>query len=121
MGKSCEHQVRTLAVMIDETDQKRNHIQSRHLVTSRSYPRDLNMESDRDQLQPNLDQQLHREQSNSYDGVDTSQWQSICRLVINERCYDVSIWFAIWHILFPGVRAPENPCRLQRKLGEGAC
>ena len=107
--------------MVDEIDRNRNHIQRRHLVTSRSYPRALNIDSDREQLQPDLDQQSRREQSNSHDVVDTSQWQSICRLVISERCYDISIWFAIWQILFPGVRAPEHPCKDQWKFGERVC
>jgi hypothetical protein len=49
------------------------------------------------------------------EGIDDGQWEEI-EIVLKSKkgekhINDVSRWYSIWGILFPGVKEPSNPCR----------
>ncbi len=51
------------------------------------------------------------------EGIGDPQWDEI-KVVLSaqgrRRINDVSRWYAIWKILFPGVEEPSNPCKHEK-------
>jgi hypothetical protein len=51
------------------------------------------------------------------EGIDDPQWDGI-KVVLSaqgqRRVNDISRWYAIWKILFPGVEEPSNPCKHEK-------
>jgi hypothetical protein len=49
------------------------------------------------------------------EGIDDGQWEEIERVLSSKKgqkqVNDITRWFAVWQILFPGVAEPSNPCR----------
>jgi hypothetical protein len=48
------------------------------------------------------------------DGINNVQWKDVEQVLKSKKGLKISEtdkWFAIWRILFPGVRVPKSPCK----------